>query len=47
MPDELDSPALADPASLTAEERQESFAKLLLNFTWWVNRKDPSGRNVF
>ena len=26
---------------------KESFAKLLLNFTWWVNRKDPSGRNVF
>jgi hypothetical protein len=24
-----------------------SFQKLLLNFTWWVNRKDPSGRNVF
>ncbi|MCL4851939.1 MAG: glucosidase, partial [Bryobacteraceae bacterium] len=23
------------------------FHKLLLNFTWWVNRKDPSGRNVF
>jgi hypothetical protein len=23
------------------------FTKLLLNFTWWVNRKDPSGRNVF
>jgi hypothetical protein len=23
------------------------FVKLLLNFTWWVNRKDPSGRNVF
>jgi len=23
------------------------FLKLLLNFTWWVNRKDPSGRNVF
>jgi len=23
------------------------FFKLLLNFTWWVNRKDPSGRNVF
>jgi hypothetical protein len=21
--------------------------KLLLNFTWWVNRKDASGRNVF
>lgn len=23
------------------------FYKLLLNFTWWVNRKDPEGRNVF
>jgi hypothetical protein len=23
------------------------FRKLLLNFTWWVNRKDRSGRNVF
>jgi len=23
------------------------FHKLLLNFTWWVNRKDASGRNVF
>jgi hypothetical protein len=23
------------------------FTKLLLNFTWWVNRKDPSGLNVF
>jgi hypothetical protein len=23
------------------------FQKLLVNFTWWVNRKDPSGLNVF
>ena len=23
------------------------FHKLLLNFTWWVNRKDPEGKNVF
>ena len=23
------------------------FHKLLLNFTWWVNRKDPHGRHVF
>jgi hypothetical protein len=23
------------------------FLKLLLNFTWWVNRKDAEGRNVF
>ena len=26
---------------------REAFRKLLLNFTWWVNRKDPTGRNVF
>jgi hypothetical protein len=24
-----------------------NFMKLLLNFTWWVNRKDRSGKNVF
>jgi hypothetical protein len=24
-----------------------AFQKLLLNFTWWVNRKDPSGNNLF
>ena len=24
-----------------------TFQKLLLNFTWWVNRKDTEGRNVF
>jgi hypothetical protein len=23
------------------------FSKLLLNFTWWVNRKDPEGNNLF
>ena len=23
------------------------FQKLLLNFTWWVNRKDPHGLNIF
>ena len=26
---------------------KRAFQKLLVNFTWWVNRKDPSGRNVF
>jgi hypothetical protein len=26
---------------------KSAFHKLLLNFTWWVNRKDRSGRNVF
>jgi Mannosylglycerate hydrolase MGH1-like glycoside hydrolase domain len=24
-----------------------SFQGLMLNFNWWVNRKDPAGRNVF
>jgi len=26
---------------------EKSFQSLLLNFNWWVNRKDPTGRNVF
>jgi hypothetical protein len=26
---------------------ERAFHKLLLNFTWWVNRKDADGRNVF
>jgi len=26
---------------------KSSFQKLLLNFTWWVNRKDRTGQNVF
>jgi Mannosylglycerate hydrolase MGH1-like glycoside hydrolase domain len=26
---------------------ERAFHKLLLNFTWWVNRKDPEGRNLF
>jgi len=33
----------------TADRRflERVFQKLLLNFTWWVNRKDAEGRNVF
>ncbi len=23
------------------------FQKLLINFTWWINRKDPNGNNMF
>src|SRR5689334_12467419 len=23
------------------------FLKLLVNFTWWVNRKDPTNKNLF
>jgi hypothetical protein len=26
---------------------ERAFQKLLMNFTWWVNRKDPNGRNIF
>jgi hypothetical protein len=26
---------------------QRSFAKLMLNFSWWVNRKDRFGKNLF
>ena len=26
---------------------EEVFHKLLLNFTWWVNKKDHSGNNIF
>jgi hypothetical protein len=26
---------------------ERAFHKLLLNFTWWVNRKDPDGKNLF
>jgi hypothetical protein len=34
-----------DPGDLAFLERV--FHKLMLNFTWWVNRKDAQGRNVF
>jgi len=23
------------------------FQKLIINFTWWINRKDPNGKNMF
>ncbi len=35
----------ADPGDLEFLERV--YHKLLLNFTWWVNRKDAQGRNIF
>jgi hypothetical protein len=34
-----------DPGDLLFLERV--FQKLLLNFTWWVNKKDAHGRNLF
>jgi len=34
-----------DPGDLEFLERV--YHKLLLNFTWWVNRKDAQGKNIF
>jgi hypothetical protein len=34
-----------DPGDIRFLERV--FHKLMLNFTWWVNRKDAQGRNIF
>ena len=31
----------------TSRFLERSFQGLMLNFNWWVNRKDPEGRNVF
>jgi Glycosyl hydrolase family 63 C-terminal domain len=33
--------------STDVDSLREMFSRLLLNFTWWVNRKDPDGNNVF
>ncbi|MDB6016998.1 MAG: glucosidase [Pedosphaera sp.] len=39
---------IADPKDQRDRNFLESiFQKLLLNFTWWVNRKDPDGKNLF
>ncbi|HYO87508.1 MAG TPA: hypothetical protein VER79_02610 [Candidatus Limnocylindrales bacterium] len=40
---------MVDPNFTSSDELflKRSFNKLLLNFNWWVNRKDPRGRNVF
>ncbi len=37
----------ASRKSRTGQFLERVFHKLLLNFTWWVNRKDPQGKNVF
>ena len=34
-------------ASGDIEFLKYAFSKLLVNFTWWVNRKDRAGANVF
>ena len=42
---QIDRKLRGDAGDLAFLERV--FHKLLLNFTWWVNRKDAQGRNVF
>lgn len=42
---QIDRKQRGDDGDLKFLER--AFHKLLLNFTWWVNRKDAEGRNVF
>ena len=42
---QIDRKGRGDRGDLDFLERV--FHKLLLNFTWWVNRKDAQGRNIF
>ncbi|HEV3136633.1 MAG TPA: glucosidase, partial [Pirellulales bacterium] len=42
---QIDRKQRRDAGDLAFLERV--FHKLMLNFTWWVNRKDAQGRNVF
>ena len=47
---EIDAAARAargEDATLDYDFLERVFQKLLLNFTWWVNRKDAEGNNVF
>ena len=42
---QIESRVLNKPGDTVFLEKM--FHKLLMNFTWWVNRKDAAGRNVF
>lgn len=42
---QIDRKQRGDTGDLAFLERV--FHKLMLNFTWWVNRKDAQGRNIF
>ncbi len=42
---EIDRERRGGPGDIAFLERV--FHKLMINFTWWVNRKDAGGRNVF
>lgn len=37
----------AQRGAMDVDFLRETFNKLVLNFTWWVNRKDRFGKNVF
>ncbi len=37
----------ANAGTIDLEFLKESFERLRTNYTWWVNRKDPSGRGLF
>jgi Glycosyl hydrolase family 63 C-terminal domain len=39
--------ATGKPMQRDTEFLARAFQKLLVNFTWWVNRKDPRGKNIF
>jgi hypothetical protein len=39
--------ASGPPGKRDVDFLKRVFVKLLLNFTWWVNRKDVTGKNVF
>ncbi|AXA44268.1 MGH1-like glycoside hydrolase domain-containing protein [Rhizobium leguminosarum] len=39
--------AQGQPGEPDVQFLREAFNKLVLNFTWWVNRKDRFGKNVF
>ena len=40
-------PGRARVPRTTSTSCRDAFKKLLLNFSWWFNRKDPAGRNLF
>ncbi len=47
---EIDAAARAargEDATVDLDFLERVLHKLMLNFTWWVNRKDPDGANVF
>src|SRR5476651_1103035 len=45
--DRLARQAAGDPRGPDVGFLERVFHKMLLNFTWWVNRKDATGRNLF